>query len=120
MGHAIWHEADTRGFRPGDPREPVDMQVLEELLGGPSDFLELHELWLMEAHPGQGYGSRFLDFFEGFVVGRGDPSAICHAFDPRAIALCRGRGYAEGHGVGAGSETNYVFRLPGRVRRWGT
>lgn len=117
VGHAIWHEADTREFRPGDAREPTDTEALEALLGGPSDFLELHELWLMAEHRGRGYGSRFFDFFEGFVAGRGYGAAIYYAFDPRAVALCRGRGYPEAYGVEAGGEMNYVFRLPGRVPR---
>lgn len=117
VGHAIWHKSDTRAFRPGEPREPMDTQILEELLGGPAEFLELHELWLMEEYRGRGYGSRFFDFFESFVAGRGYEASIYYAFDPAAVALCRRRGYPEGYGVEAGGETNYVFRLPALPRR---
>ena len=117
VGHAIWHESDTREYRPGDPRDARDTEVLEGLLGGETDFLELHELWLMKEHRGREYGTRFFDFFEGFVAGMGYGAAIFYAFDPAAVALCRRRGYAEGYGVEAAGEINYVFLLPAQPRR---
>ena len=44
---------------------------MEKLLGSKKDFVELHEIWLMEKYRGKGYGKRFFDFFQQYVESRG-------------------------------------------------
>ncbi|MDH5733193.1 MAG: GNAT family N-acetyltransferase [Candidatus Bathyarchaeota archaeon] len=67
IGHAIWHETDTKEHRSRDPRDKEDTEILERLLGGEKDFIELHEIWLTGEHRGKGYGKRFFDYFEQFI-----------------------------------------------------
>jgi len=116
VGHAIWHETNTEEHRRGDPRDKEDREILERLLGGKRDFVELHEVWLTEEHRGKGYGKRFFEFFEEFMRNRGYDSVIYYAYDPAALAICRQRGYKEAYGVeetGPKGEkvTCYVFYL---------
>jgi len=116
IGHAIWHEANTEEHRRGDLRDREDREILEELLGGKKDFVELHEVWLKKKYRGKGYGKRFFEFFEEFIENRGYDSIIYYAYHPAAIAICRKRGYKEAYGLElAGLEgemrTCYVFCL---------
>jgi len=62
VGQAIWHESNTDEHRKGDPRDEDDRAALRRLLGGKGDFVELHEVWLLEEFRGKGYGERFFDF----------------------------------------------------------
>jgi len=96
IGHAIWHETNTEEHRKGDPRDVGDREVLEKLLGGKRDFVELHELWLRRKQRGRGYGERFFEFFEDFISKRGYDSIVYYTDDPAASAICRKRGYREG------------------------
>lgn len=111
IGHAIWHESNTEEHRKGMPRDETDRRLLESLLGGKKDFVELHELWLKVGHRGKGYGKRFFEFFEEFVADRGYDSIIYYTDDPAAIAICRQRGYRETYGVEVEGRTYYVFCL---------
>lgn len=74
IGHAIWHKAKTEEFR--DPGDKEVREVLERLLGGKREFVELHEVWLREKYRGKGYGERFFEFFEGFIRKRGYDSIV--------------------------------------------
>ena len=91
---------------------PNDTEILERLLGGGKDFVELHELWLMKQHMGRGYGKQFFDFFEDFIRKRGHQDIVYYAFDPDAVALCRRRGCKEAYGVEAAGHTCYALYLP--------
>ena len=71
VGHAIWHESNTEEHRNGDPRDEEDREVLRRLLGGKRDFVELHEVWLLEKYRGKGYGERFFEFFEEYMQSKG-------------------------------------------------
>jgi len=84
---------------------------LEKLLGGKRDFIELHELWLMEEHRGKGYGMEFFVFFEKLMAGMGHDAVVYYANDPAALAICRKRCYKEAYGVELEGETYYVFYL---------
>ena len=97
LGHAIWHEASTDEHRDGDPRDREDREVLERLLGGKRDLVELHELWLKRAYRGRGYGKMFFEFFEDFIRSRGHDTIVYYTDHPAAIAICRKRGYKEDH-----------------------
>jgi len=97
IGHAIWHETSTREHRKGDPRDKEDTEILERLLGGKKDCVELHELWLTEPYRGKGYGKKFFQFFERFMKRQGYDAIVFYAFHPNAIAICRKRGYREGY-----------------------
>ena len=99
VGHAIWHPTNTKEHRKGDPREKEDTEMLEKLLGGKKDFIELHEIWLRTEHRGKGYGKRFFKFFEKFIKNKGHDSVIYYADHPAAIAICRKRGYREAYGL---------------------
>jgi len=112
VGHAIWHGSSTREMRAGDPRDANDTRILEGLLGGPAEFAELHELWLVREYRGKGIGRRFFDFFEAFIRSRGFSSIIYYAFDPAAVDLCRSRGYREAYGVETVGRMSYVLCLP--------
>jgi GNAT superfamily N-acetyltransferase len=106
IGHAIWHEASTDEF--GDPRDKEVREVLERLLGGKREFVELHEVWLKEKHRGKGYGKKFFELFEDFIRKRGDDSIVYYTGHPAAIAICRKRGYKEDFLT---KEKWYVFYL---------
>ncbi len=54
IGHAIWHESNATEHTGGRPRDEKDKEVLEQLLDGKKDFVELHELWLRNEFRGQG------------------------------------------------------------------
>jgi len=110
IGHAIWHETSTDEHRKGDSRDKEDRELLEKLLGGKKDrFVELHEVWLMEEYRGNGYGKRFFEFFEGFIVSKGYDTVIYYADHPAALAICRQRGYKEGY---LEKMAWHVFALP--------
>ena len=106
IGHAIWHETNTEEHRKGDPRDKEDREILKKLLGGKKDFVELHEVWLIEKHRGKGYGKRFFEFFEEFTKNKGYNSIVFYAFHPAAIAICRQRGYKEDY---LKKEAEHVF-----------
>ena len=108
VGHAIWHETDTAEHRKGAPRDTEDSEILERLLKGKKDFVELHEVWLIEERRGEGYGKKFFDFFEEFIRNRGFDSIVYYAFHPAAIAICRQRGYSEDY---LSTQEEYVFYL---------
>jgi len=97
IGHAVWHETSTDEYRPGDPRDEEDKEILKRLLGGKKDnVVELHEIWLRKKYRGRGYGKKFFWFFEDFVRKQGYDSIVYYSDDPAAIAICRKRGYSEG------------------------
>jgi len=112
VGHAIWHETNTEEHRKGDPRDKEDREILERLLGGKKDFVELHEVWLREELRGKGYGKRFFEFFEEYMKKRGYDKIIFYAHHPAALAICRKRGYEEGGFVNIEEVAEYVFYLP--------
>ena len=95
VGWAIWHESSTREHRRGLSREKSDTIILEILLGGKKDIIELHELWLKKDYRGRGYGKQFFNFFEEFVLGIDYNSIVYYTDDPAAIGLCRKFGYKE-------------------------
>jgi len=109
IGHAIWHETNTLEHRKGDPRDKEDREVLERLLGGKKDFVELHEVWLLEEYRGRGYGKKFFEFFEEFIRNKGYDSIVFYADHPAALAICRQRGYKEDYETGI---AEHVFYLP--------
>jgi len=116
IGHAVWHESNTEEHRKGDPRDKVDREILEKLLGVKKDFVELHELWLIKEQRGKGYGKEFFEFFEQFIKNKGYDKIIYYAYHPAAIAVCRQRGYLEAYGVEevgleGEKQTCYVFCL---------
>lgn len=97
IGHAIWHKSNSREHRPGVPREEKDTRIIEHLLGENKniEFIELHELWLIENQRGKGYGTRIVDFFEEFVREKRFKFVIFYAYNQSALILCRKRGYKE-------------------------
>ncbi|MHA1931986.1 MAG: GNAT family N-acetyltransferase [Promethearchaeota archaeon] len=95
LGWAIWHESSTTEHGEGDPRDEEDRKILEKLVSGKKDFIELHEFWLKKENRGKGYGNQFFEFFEKFLYDKGYKTIIYYADDPAAIALCRQRGYKE-------------------------
>ncbi len=111
LGHAIWHPSHTEAHPDGSPREKDDREILLGLLGGPTAFVELHEIWLLEEHRGKGYGSAFFDFFEENMHQRGFRHIIYYADHPAALSLCRRRGYAEAYGVELDGSLFYVLAL---------
>jgi len=112
VGHAIWHETNTEEHRKGDPRDKEDREALRKLLGGKRDFVELHEVWLVEEHRGKGYGKRFFEFFEEYMRDKGYTRIVFYAHHPAALAICRGRGYMEGGFIYIEGVAEYVFYLP--------
>lgn len=108
IGHAIWHESSTSEHRAGDPREEEDREILEKLLGGEKELVELHEIWLMEEYRGKGHGKRFFEFFEEFIRDKGHHSIAFYADHPAALAICRKRGYTEEY---SSTEGWFVFAL---------
>jgi GNAT superfamily N-acetyltransferase len=95
VGHAVWHESNTREHRKGDPRDEEDKEALEKLLEGKKDFVELHKIWLMKEYRGKSHGKRFFEFFEDYMKSRGYDSIVYYADHPAAIAICRKRGCKE-------------------------
>ena len=109
LGHAIWHESNTDEHRKGVPRDEDDREVLERLLGGRRDFVELHEVWLRREHRGKGYGEQFFQFFENYVSSRGRGTIVYYAFDEAPVAICRRRGYKEASGASSAGKPWIVF-----------
>lgn len=95
VGHAIWHESSTEEHREGDARAWEDREILERLVGGKGEFVELHEVWLRKEFRGRGFGERFFEFFEEFMQSKGYGGIVYYADHPAAIAICRRRGYKE-------------------------
>lgn len=112
VGHAIWHESNTEEHREGDPREEEDREALRKLLGGKEDFVELHEVWLLEEHRGKGYGEKFFEFFEEYMRSKGYDGIVFYAHHPAALAICRKRGYREGGFIHIEGVAEYGFYLP--------
>jgi len=111
IGNAIWHESNTDEHRKGDPRDKEEKEALRALLGGKKDFVELHEVWLMEEHRGKGYGKRFFEFFEEFMRDKGYDRIVFCAHHPAALAICRKRGYKEGGSVNIDGVAEHVFYI---------
>jgi GNAT superfamily N-acetyltransferase len=110
IGNAIWHETSTDEHRKGVPRDREDREILRKFFGGKKDNLvELHEVWLKKEYRGKGYGTRFFDFFEGFIRKRGYHSFVYYADHPSALAVCRRRGCKEDYVKGI---REYVFYCP--------
>lgn len=108
IGHAIWHESSSKEHKPGDKRDSEDLRILEQLLGGEKEFVELHELWLTQEHRGKGYGKKFFDFFEELMRKEGHEDTIFYAYNSAALTICRKRGYKEIEGfVATGIEENW-------------
>ena len=108
VGHAVWHESNTEAHRKGGYlRDKEDREALEKLLGGKKSFVELHEWWLIEKYRKKGYGNEFLDFFEGYMKGKGYSVLIFYADHPAALAAFREHGYKEGEYLEGSKE--YVF-----------
>ena len=108
VGHTIWHETNTEEHRKGDPRDKEDREILEKLLGGKKDFIELHEIWLKKEYRGKGYGKMFFEFFETYIKSKGFNSIVYYADHPAALTICRKRGYNEGF---LKKENWHVFHL---------
>ena len=68
---------------------------MEDLANGRQEIIELHELWLKEAHRGKGYGKQFFEFFEKFIIIRGYNKIVYYADNASAIGISRKRGYKE-------------------------
>jgi GNAT superfamily N-acetyltransferase len=108
VGNAIWHESNTDEHRKGDPRDEEDREALRRLLGGKRDFVELHEVWLLDEYRGKGYGERFFEFFEEYMRRKG--------YD-RIVFLCESSG-----GFGYLSQARiqgrrfYIHRWSSRIR----
>jgi len=117
IGHALWHESSTEEHRIGTPpRDKEDKEFLEKLLGGKTDFVELHEASLTKEHRGKGYGKAFFAFFEKFMKEKGYENIIYYAYNPAAIAICRNRKYREAcwfemKGQEGNIETTHVFHI---------
>lgn len=112
VGNAIWHESNTDEHRKGDPRDEEDREALQRLLGGKRDFVELHEVWLLDEYRGKGYGERFFEFFEEYMRRKGYDRIVFYANHPAALAICRKRGYREGGSIYIDGVAEYVFYLP--------
>ena len=111
VGNAIWHETNTDEHRKGDPRDEEDREALRRLLGGKLDFVELHEVWLLDEYRGEGYGERFFEFFEEYMRRKGYDRIVFYANHPAALAICRKRGYKEGGCVDIDGVAEYIFYL---------
>jgi len=112
IGHAIWHESNTEEHRKGDLRDEEDREALRRLLGGRRDFVELHEVWLLDEHRGKGFGERFFEFFEEYIRGKGYEGIVFYAHHPAALAICRKRRYKEGGLIDIEGTAEYVFYHP--------
>jgi len=108
VGHGVWHETNTEEHRQGDPRDKEDREVLEKLLSGKKDFVELHEIWLMKEYRGKGQGKRFFEFFEEYMKSRGYDSIVYYADHPAAITICRQRGCKEDYLKSIGEHVFYL------------
>jgi GNAT superfamily N-acetyltransferase len=95
VGHAIWHESNTEEHRKGDSRDEDDREILRGFFGGERDFVELHEVWLTQAHRGKGIGTEFFEFYLNFTRRKGYDSIVYYADHPAAIAICRKLGCKE-------------------------
>lgn len=95
IGDIIWHESTTEEHKPGDPRDEQDKKILLQLLGGPGEFVELHEVWLMKEYRGKGYGNHFFTFFEQYMREQGVKTIVYYAYNPAALAICRKHQYDE-------------------------
>ena len=115
VGHGVWHESNTEEHRQGVRRDKEDREVLEKLLGGKKDFVELHEIWLMKDYRGKGYGKRFFEFFEDYMKSRGYDSIVYYADHPAAITICRQRGCKENYVKSIGE---HVFHLSLRSQHY--
>ena len=111
VGNAIWHESSTDEHKKGDPRDEEDREALRRLLGGKRDFVELHEVWLLEEHRGKGYGERFFEFFEEYMRSKGHERIVFYAHHPAALAICRKHGYKEGGSINIEGTKERVFYL---------
>jgi GNAT superfamily N-acetyltransferase len=109
VGHAVWHESNADEHRKGDPREKEDTEALKKLLGE-KEFVELHEIWLIEEYRGKGYGEMFHDFFEKFMKNKGYSDIVFYTHHPAAVATCHKHGYKEGGYLKGLKE--HVFYLP--------
>jgi ribosomal protein S18 acetylase RimI-like enzyme len=92
IGHSVWHESNTEEHRKGDPRDKEDREALKKLLGGKKNFVELHEIWLIEKYRGKGYGNEFLDFFEAYMKSKKYVDLVFYAHHPAALAAFRKHG----------------------------
>jgi len=111
VGHAIWHESNTEEHRTGDPRDEEDRETLRRLLGGRRDFVELHEVWLLDEYRGKGYGEGFFEFFEEYMQSKGYDGIVFYAHHPAALTICHKRGYREGGFVNIEGTAEHVFYL---------
>ena len=111
LGHAFWHESNTKEHRKGDPRDKLDYSLLKTLIGIEKEFVELHMVWLKEEHRGKGYGTKFFNFFEKFIREKGYDSVIYYTDHPAAIHICRKRGYKEIYGLPSENTAYYIFYL---------
>lgn len=112
VGNALWHESNTDEHRKGDPRDEEDREALRRLLGGKRDFVELHEVWLLDEYRGKGYGERFFEFFEEYMRRKGYDRIVFYANHLAALAICRKREYREGGSIYIDGIAEYVFYLP--------
>jgi len=108
VGHAVWHESNTREHRKGALRDQDDTEALEKLFEGKRDFVELHEIWLMKEYRGKGHGKRFFGFFEDYMKSRGYDSIVYYADHPAAITICRQRGCKEDYVKSIGEHVFYL------------
>lgn len=111
VGNALWHESNTEEHRKGDSRDEEDREALHRLLGGKKDFVELHEVWLLEEYRGKGYGERFFEFFEEYMRDKGYERIVFYANHPAALAICRKHGYREGGCINIDGIAEHVFYL---------
>jgi len=110
VGEAIWHEESIDRFRK-NPEDKEVAEVLEKLLRGRREFVELHEVWLEKKYRGKGYGKMFFEFFEAFATKKGFDSIIYYTGNPAAMAICRRRGYKEECLKSSQKEKWHVFHL---------
>jgi GNAT superfamily N-acetyltransferase len=108
IGHAVWHESSTDEHRNGDPREEEDSKILEDLLGGKHDVIELHEVWLRKAYRGKGFGNKFFEFFEDLMRKNGYQKIVYYTDHPAAVRICRRRGWKESDSKVSGWNVFYL------------
>jgi GNAT superfamily N-acetyltransferase len=112
IGHAFWHESNTREHRRGDPRDEIDSKLLRTLIGSDKEFIELHMVWLKEEYRGKGYGWKFFAFFENLIAKKDFDSIIYYTDHPAAIHICRKHGYRENYGFPLEDKAYFIFYLP--------